>query len=130
MPRRFAPRNDSIFLGGFQHFFDEFLPFRAAADDVHPQPARILRGVLGVAAADPDHRVGIVPPAAADDGPVFLVRHGGDGAGVDDVAVTQALKGADFVAPLRQEALHGLGFKLVGFAAQGIKAKFHCEFHQ
>ena len=46
------------------------------------------------------------------------------------VAVARALKGADLVAPLRQEALHGLGFELVCLASQRIKAKFHCEFHQ
>ena len=114
----------------FQHFFDEFLPPRGAADDIHPQLSRLLRGMLGVAAADPDHRLRIFPAAPADDCPVLFVRNGGDGAGIDDVSVAALLKGANLVTPLCEKTLHCLGLKLVGLAAQGIKAKFHCEFHQ
>jgi hypothetical protein len=64
-------------------------------------------------------------PAAADDGAVFLVRHGGDGAGIDDVSVADLVKAANLVPLGQQELLHGLGLVLIHLAAKGVKGKFH-----
>ena len=92
--------------------------------------AHILGGMLAVTAADTDEGLRMELPAAADDGTVLLVGHGGDGAGVDDVGVALFVEGTDLMAPLVEQLLHGLGLILVGFATKGVKSKFHCEFHQ
>ena len=107
----------------------ELLPSAGAGDDVHLQFFHIAGGVLAVAAADADEGIGVELPAAADHGTVLLVRHGGDGAGVDDVAVADLVKAADLVALREQELLHGLGLVLVHLAAKGVKGKFH-KYHQ
>ena len=106
----------AVFQSGQDHG-DEFLPLGAAADDVHAQGLDGFGVVLGVAAADADNSLGMLPAAAADDGAVFLVRHSGDGAGIDNVGVAGFLKRADLMAPLMQELFHGLGLILIGFAA-------------
>ena len=58
-------------------------------------------------------------------GPVFLVRHSSDGAGVDDIAIAGFLKAADLVAKIREEPLHGLGLILICLTSEGIKGNFH-----
>jgi hypothetical protein len=67
----------------------------------------------------------MLPATAADDRPVFFVGYGGDGTGVDDIAVTIPVKGDDFVAPGPEQMLHGLGLVLIDFAAKGVKGKSH-----
>ena len=114
-----------VMFQGIQHLLDEGPPSAAAADDVYAQFPNRLRGVLGIAAADPDHRLGILPAAPADHRPVFLVRYGGHRAGVDDVGVAGFVEPAQGVAQLRDKVLHGLGFILVRLASEGIKSKFH-----
>ena len=111
--------------GGGEHILQKLLPAAASAHHVRPQLLYGLGGVLAVTAAHADDRLRVFPAAAAEHGPVFLVRHGGDGAGIDDIAVAGVLKGGDVVPLLGQQALHGLSLILVGFAAQGIKSKFH-----
>ena len=81
--------------------------------------------MLGIAAAHADESPGMLPAAAADHGPVLFVRNGGDGAGVDHIGIVGFLEGANFVAGLFQQLLHGLGLVLIGFAAQGIKRYSH-----
>ena len=76
----------------------KFLPPAGAAQNVYPQLLYRLWGVLGVAAADTDDGLRIFPAAAADDGPVFLIRNGGDRAGVDDVGIALLVKMSDFMA--------------------------------
>jgi len=76
----------------------KFLPPAGAAQNVHTQLLYRLRGVLGVAAADADDGLRIFPAAAADNGPVFLIRNGGDGAGIDDVGIALLVKMSDFMA--------------------------------
>ena len=111
--------------GGIQEHLHKFLTVSAAADDIDAQRPNGLRVVLGIAAAHRDHRIRVVPPAPADYRPVLLVRHGGDGAGVDHIAIARILKGADFVALFQQQALHGLGLILICLAAQCVKSKLH-----
>ena len=72
----------------------------------------------------------MIPAAAANDSAVFLVRNGGDRAGVDDITIAVFVKLSDFVALLHQQTLHSLGLILIGFATERIESKFHCEFHQ
>ena len=115
----------TLFSGGIQEHFHKGLPLAAAADDIDAQSPDGLRVVLGIAAAHGDHRLGIVPAAPADHRPILLVRHGGDRAGIDDVAVTGFLKAADFVTLFQEKVLHGLGLILICLAAEGIKRKFH-----
>ena len=67
----------------------------------------------------------MLPAAPADDGAVLFVRHRRHGAGVDNIAVAVIFKGTDFVPLLAQQPLHGLGFILIGFAAEGIKSYLH-----
>ena len=68
--------------------------------------------------------------ASANNGAVFSVCYRGDGAGVDNVAVAGILK-STYAVPLADEKLlHGLGFVLIYLASKGIKAEFHCYFHQ
>jgi hypothetical protein len=110
---------------GFQQHFNELLPVGAAADHIHTQPADSVCVMLAVAAADGDDRVGVAFPAAADDGPVLFVRHSGNGAGIDDVAVAILFEMANFVTLLDQEPLHSLGFILICLTAEGIKSYFH-----
>ena len=102
---------------GLQHLLHKSLPSAAAADDVHPKLAHILRRVLAVAAADADHRLGVVPTAPADYRPVFLVRHRSYGAGIDDITIADLVKGHNFMAFFCQKSLHCLGFVLVCFAS-------------
>ena len=85
-------------LEGGKHMLQKFLPPAGAAQNVHTQLLYRLRGVLGVAAADADDGLRIFPAAAADNGPVFLVRNGGDGAGIDDVGIALLVKMSDFMA--------------------------------
>ena len=112
------------FHGG-EHQLHKFPPAAASADDIHPKSTHRLRGVLGVATAHADDGVGIFPAAPADDRPVFLVRHGGDGAGVDDIAVAGSVKLPDLMPKLGQQLLHSLGLVLICLAAKGIKRKLH-----
>ena len=86
--------------------------------------------MLGVAAADTDDGIGMTFAAPADHRPVFLIRHGGDGTGIDDVAVARSFPGAYFVAHFGQNTLHCLGFVLIDLASKGVKSKLHSEFHQ
>ena len=81
--------------------------------------------MLGIAAADRHNGLGMVPAAPADDGPVLLIRHGGDGTGVDDIAVAGFLKLTDAVAHIQQQSLHGLCLILICLTAEGIEGKFH-----
>ena len=100
-----------------EHLLHKSLPSAAAADDVYPKLTHILRRVLAVAAADADHRFGVVPAAPADYRPVFLVRHCGYGAGIDDITVTDLVKRHNFMAFFCQKSLHCLGFVLICFAS-------------
>ena len=88
---------DAAVAGGHHHVH-KVLPLAGTAHHIHAQSLYSSAVVLAVAAADTDDRIGVVPAAAADDCPVFLVCHGGDGAGVDDIAVAGLVKVADFVA--------------------------------
>ena len=115
---------------GSEHILDKFLPLAAAAQNIHTQFPDGFGGMLGIAAADADDGLGMLPAAPPDHGPVLLVRHGGDGAGVDDIAVARLVKMTDFMAHFRQNMLHGLGFVLICLAAKGIKCQFHCHNHQ
>ena len=112
------------FQSGYQ-VVQKFLPTAGAAQHVHPQTLYRLRVMLGIAAAHTNDGLGILPAAAADDGPVLFVRNGGDGAGIDDVGIVLFFKGADFVTAALQQLLHSLGFVLIGLAAQGIKRNSH-----
>ena len=111
--------------GGLVHHAQEVLPPGGACHDIHTQTGYLLRLELGVAAADAEDRRRIQLPAAADDVAVFLVRHGGDGAGVDDIAVAGLFKAADSMPGGGEPLLHGLGLVLVDLAAQSIKGVFH-----
>jgi hypothetical protein len=67
-----------------------------------------------------------VPPATpADHGPVLLIRHGSDGAGIDNIAVASLAEVTNAVAPCGQQLLHSLGFVLIYLASKGEKAKNH-----
>ena len=110
---------------GVEQKLQKRLPSAAAGQNVRPQRTG-RRGIhLAVAAADADHRIGIPPPAAADDGAVLPVSLAGDGTGIDDVAVAGLVKGPDFHAHLLQNLLHCLGFILIDLASQGIKGNLH-----
>lgn len=111
--------------GGLVHHAQEVLPPGGACHDVHPEPGDLLRLELGIAAADAEDRRRIQLPAAADDVAVFLVRHGGDGAGIDNIAVAGLFKAADGMPGGGEPLLHGLGLVLVDLAAQRIKGVFH-----
>ena len=65
----------------------EIFPIAAATNDIGIQCRCCIGVMLAVAAADADHCMGIVFPAAADHCAVLPVRYGGDGAGIDNIAV-------------------------------------------
>ena len=117
-----------LFLCRLNHHFHKFLTVGAAAQHIRIQLPHRRRVVLGVTAADAQHRIGMLLAAAADHRPVFLVRHHGHRAGVDDVAVASFVKLPDFVTKSTEQLLHGLGFILVCFASECIKSKFHSSF--
>ena len=113
---------------GREHILHKFLPLTAAAQHICSQRAHRLGIMLGIAAADTDDGLRMLPPAAADHRPVFLIRHRGDGAGIDDIPVALLLKAAHRMSHLRKKLLHCLGLILVCLAAEGIKSKFHVIF--
>ena len=115
---------DPFCHGGYQ-IVHKFLPVAAAAQHIRTQLPDSFCCVLGIAAADRNDRVGIVTAAPPDHRPVLLVRHRGNRAGIDHIAVANFVKMSDFVAHIRQKTLHGLGFVLICLAAEGIKTKFH-----
>jgi hypothetical protein len=82
--------------------------------------------MLAVAAADTDDGIGIGLAAAANDGTVFLIRHGSDGTGINDIGIAAFVKMADFMPHLGQKPLHGLCFVLICLASKGIKGESHC----
>ena len=102
---------------GLQGQLQKGLPPGGAGDHVHTQVPDILRLHLAVAAADRHHRPGTLLSDPADHVAVFLVRHGGDRAGVDDRQVKGPVGPHLGVAPLGQPLLHGLGLILIDLAA-------------
>ena len=84
-----------------------------------------LRVGLGIAPADGDHRLRVFPSDPADDLAGFASALRRDGTGVDNVRVRLLRKGDGGMAPVRPEALHGLGFVLVDFTAEGVKCGSH-----
>ena len=100
-------------------------PVAAAADEVRVDLPGVLRGDLGVAAAQ-GHQ-GLRGPLAglADGLAAFLVAGGGDGAAIDDIDVGGVLKGDQGVAAGGEDLLHGLTFVLVHFAPQGVDGYAH-----
>jgi hypothetical protein len=83
--------------------------------------------VLGVAAANANDSLRVIPTTAANDRPVFLVGHSGNGAGVDNIAVTWLVKAANGVTQSGKKLLHSLGFILICFAPKGVKTKLHVK---
>ena len=112
-------------LGSQEHHVQKCLTPGTAGDDVYVQLPHCLGLYLGVAAAYAHNGLGVLPTAAADDAPVFLICNGGDGAGINNVAVTGLIKGAQAMAQGQELLFHGLGFVLVHFAAQCVKCEFH-----
>ena len=112
-------------LQGLQQVGQELLPPAGASQYINAQCLDSLRGVLGVAAADADDGLRVLPAAPADHGPVFLVGNGGDRAGIDHVGIALLVETADLVAHRAQQVLHGLGLILVCFASEGIKSNSH-----
>ncbi len=108
------------------HIHESFPPGRAG-DDICIQRLHRLRGVLGIASANANDGIRVLPAAAADHRPVLLVRYGGDGAGVDDIGIAGGLKGGDLMPPEPEELLHSLRFILIDLAAQGIESNFHIK---
>ena len=82
--------------------------------------------MLGIADADTDDGVGVISPAAADHSPVLFVSHGGDGAGIDHIAVALVIEGYNLMTLTDQQLLHRLGLILICLAPEGIKTKNHC----
>ena len=99
----------------YQHFH-ELSAVSAAAQHIHPQLFYILSGMLAVTAAYADDRIGTQLPEPADHRPVLFVCHGGDGAGVDDIAVAGLIKAAQGMPLGHKQLLHGLGLILICFA--------------
>jgi hypothetical protein len=81
--------------------------------------------MLDIAAAHTDHSLRMGPAASTDHRPVFLIRNRSNGAGIDDISVTGFFKGANVMAQLPEQLLHGLCFILIGLATQGIKSELH-----
>ena len=100
-----------------EHPVDKRFSPGTSGDDVDIQSPYLLRLHLGIAAADADDGAGILPPAAANDGAVFFVCHGGYGTGVNDVTVAGFLKTAQGMPHGQDLLLHGLGLVLIDFAA-------------
>ena len=92
---------------------------------VHVQCRHHLRVGLHITAAGGHHRVGVQLMTPADHLPGFLVTDGGDGAGVDDIAVGLCLGGHQRMTAAQQLLLHGLCLVLVHLAAQGIDGNTH-----
>jgi hypothetical protein len=70
------------------------------------------------------------PAAAADHRPVFLVSHGGDGAGIDNITVAIFSKRGGAVTQILKNLLHCLRFVLIDLTAKSKKTNFHCQNHQ
>ena len=76
------------------------------------------RGIpLGVATADGNNGLWVCLSATANDGSVFLVGNGGNGAGIDNIDIAPFRKGRDSMPLLPEELLHSLGLVLIDFAA-------------
>ena len=76
--------------------------------------------MLGIAAADADDRTRVALFAPADHRPVLLIRHSGNGAGVDNIGVGLPLEGDQGVATPGHHLFQGLGLVLVDLAAEGM----------
>ena len=98
---------------------------RDARNKINAQFFCVFRSVLCVAAAHGDHRIGMFPAATADQVAVFLVRHGGDGAGVDNIPIAGRFKSGNGMPPGNEKLLHCLGFVLVHLATKGVKSECH-----
>ena len=109
-----------------EDFFNKAFPIGAAANHIYPQFFQCFGSVLGVAAAHSHDCFGVFPPAAADHGPVLLICHSSDRAGIDDIAVAGLCKGTRNMATGEQKLLHCLGLVLINLAAKGIKSDLHC----
>ena len=96
-----------------------------AGDHIHLQGRNLFRLCLGIAPADADDSVRILPPDPADDLAGLLVADGGDRTGVDDVELSLLLKRDGSVALALQNGLHGLAFVLIHFTSKGINRKTH-----
>ena len=66
-----------------------------------------------------------IKPTAHYHLPGLFVADGGDGAGVDDIAVADLVKAAEGMPALHQQLLHRLRLVLVDLAAQRVTCKFH-----
>ena len=101
-------------------------PVARAVDEVNNAHLFIgLRVGLRRAAAHGHHRVRVQGAGAVDLLAGLGVAEGGYGAGVDDVGVRRIGKGHQFVPPLAQDGLHGLGLILIDFAAQSVYGNSH-----
>ena len=107
-----------------QQTLQEFLPAAAAGDHIGAGFGSFLRADLGVAAAHTQQGVGMLAAQTVQEGAIFAVGDGGDGAGVDDEDIAVGLRGR-LVAQTDELLLHGLGLILVDLAAQGKTVKFH-----
>ena len=87
--------------------------------------ADLVRRGLRIAAADADGSVRIELLRAADGVAGFLVGDGGDGAGVDNIAVARLVEFTERMTMGQQHLLHCLRFVLVDLAPKGIKREFH-----
>ena len=107
------------------HLQDEGFAVGGADHDVDAEGADLVRRGLRIAAADADGSVRIELLRAADGVAGFLVGDGGDGAGVDDIAVARLVEFTERMTMGQQHLLHCLRFVLVDLAPKGIKREFH-----
>ena len=97
---------------------------------INAQILQFFRRMLGIAAANRQHCIGLLPAHPPDHRPVLLIRYRGDGTGVDNIGIARVFQRAHTDAFFMENLLHSLGFILIYLAAQGVKAYFHCEYHQ
>jgi len=102
-----------LFRGGRRQFVQKFRAAVRADEYIHVELPDLLRRGLRVAAAYADHRVRIELPRTPDGVARFFVGDRRDGAGVDDVAVADAVEFTQRVAARQKELLHGLRLVLI-----------------
>ena len=103
----------------------KLLSVPGAEHHIGAQIGRRLRGGLGETAADADDGLRRPAPGGPDHLPGFPVALSGDGAGVDDVDIRRLRKCGEPMSPGHDHLFHGLGVKLIGLAAKGIKRESH-----
>ena len=90
---------------------------------VHPISVALILVELGIAAADTDDTIRMLPAQTVDQGAVFPIRHSGDGAGIDDINITVFLR--KIMPQCQKHLLHGLRLILIYLATQCVTLKFH-----